>query len=237
MVRGLYSAASGMSGEVTRTEVIANNLANASTPGFKRDVVVKASFPAMFLRRLQDALPMARGLIQGLPAAVPDPRPPVGPMGTGSGPAEVVTDLRQGNVRVSSNPLDLSLAGPGFFVLAAPAGPRYTRAGNFSLDSEGYLVGPQGYRVMGRLLVVDFPDPAGLVKEGASLFAAGAGSGPAVPVAVPAVTQGALEMANVETVKEMVSLVEVFRAYEASQRAIQSQDQTLARVIDEVGDV
>jgi flagellar basal-body rod protein FlgG len=244
MAQGISAAVSGMHALWMRHEVLANNLANASTPGFKRDDVL----------------------------LVPETPPPTQTSLTGSVPGPLYlasaiqwTDYSQGPLQPTGRPLDVALDGPGFFVVDTPAGPRYTRNGALHVSADGYLTTARGLRVqgeggpirleagrlaigqrgeiqvdgrtLGTLKVVDFPTPYQLVKQGAGLYA------PADPLATPRaaagyeVVGGTLEGANVSPVETMVSMIEVLRTYEATQKAIQATDEINGEAVNEVGRV
>lgn len=282
MIRGLYTAAAGMAGEQLRLDVVSNNLANADTPGFKRDVAVFHSFQEMLIARLDDGTRPGPGA-QGAGShggAAPAQRPwPVsqrflnpasgqgqtvlGALGTGSYVDEVWTVHAGGNLQRTDQALDLALEGPGFFVLDTPAGPRYVRT--LSLSPEQGLVTGEGFAVMGQfgplpdfpgdwrvdeqgtvwldgdvfdyLQVVDFPNRDGLQKLGQTVFAATGASGEPEELIEPIVRPGYLERSNINPVSEMVQLINILRAYEANQKAIQAQDQTLDRAANEIGRV
>jgi flagellar basal-body rod protein FlgG len=144
MVRGLYTGASGMIVQMGRMDVISNNLANVNTPSFKRDLAVMKSFPEMLIRRINDdgvrILPQIGSY---------DLMPVVGKMGTGVELNEVFTEFTQGAFQQTSNDFDIALEGRGFFTVDTGDGVRYTRNGSFLLDSEGYLVTKDGYKVLG----------------------------------------------------------------------------------------
>lgn len=254
MIRGLYTACAGMLAQQARQDVVANNLANINTPGFKKDVVVYRAFPTMLVKRIGELRDTGQG---------EKPAPPVttGKLGTGSAVAEIVTDLSTGSLQKTDNPLDIALGSDGYFVVQTPNGERYTRDGCFKLDSNGILTTSQGYPVLGKtgiievgekqvtvdkrgnvnagdelldtLRVVRFGNPRSLVKIGDNLFEAG-GQTPA-EVTEPQVLQGYLELSNVNSVKEMVELITVVRAYEANQKVIQAEDQTLDAAVNRVG--
>lgn len=286
MIRGLYTAAAGMAGEQLRLDVVANNLANADTPGFKRDVAVFHSFQELLIARLEDGTrpaPGAQSASASFGAAAPLPPLPVsqrflsaahgagtaqrqttlGMLGSGSYVDDVWTVHAGGNHQRTDNPLDLALEGPGFFVLDTPQGQRYVRT--LSLSPERGLVTGEGYAVMGQfgplpdfpgdwrideqgtvwldgevfdfLQIVDFADRDGLQKIGQTVFAATDASGQPQPIAEPLVRPGYLERSNINPVSEMVQLINIMRAYEASQKAIQVQDQTLDRAANDIGRV
>lgn len=246
MIRGLYTAASGMLSEVIRNDATANNLANANTVGFKRDTAVNRDFANILMQRVDDG--------PGAPA--------IGRMGLGAVVDAIVPEMTQGSLREDGAAFDLALAGPGYFVVATPNGLRYTRNGNFSRSAQGELVTQDGWRVMGRngpvlvngnavkigddgrvfvdgvyrdtLQVVDFPG-ALPQKEGAVLFIAPPGVAP--QPAAARVQQGFLEMANVNVVTEMVNMISGYRAYEANAKMVQTQDGLLDKAVNEVGKV
>lgn len=260
MIRGLYTAASGMVMEQTRNDTIANNLANVNTTGYKKDVAVFRTFPEMLLWRLTDAdKSQAKAA-----AAEQAPKPAlIGSMGTGVRVDGIFQVHSLGALRQTGATLDLALGGEGFFVVSTPQGERYTRNGSFSLDEEGYIVTTEGRRVLGRrgairvegkdvqvdarggvrvdgrladtLRIVDFADRNSLTKQGDSLFA-----GPQPVNLGPdrfRVLQGYLEQSNVNPVSEMVNMITAMRSYEANQKAIQAEDQLLNKVVNEVGKV
>lgn len=269
MLRGLYTSASAMLGETVRLDVTANNLANAATPGYKRDVAVFESFNRMLVARMGDAEggpgAVAPDYVRAVASAAPFGAPPpfgparLGTLGTGSFLDHVFPRLQVGNAVRTDNPRDLSLDGPGFFVVQTPAGVRYVRTlsltgpgmrlpdgarplgvdGEFPDDLDGFVVNPDGEvrvgdRVVGRLRVVNFPNPEWLLKEGATVFSATPAAGAPFDVSTP-VRSGALEASNAEPVREMVEMIAVMRAYEANQKAFQLQDGALDKAVNEVG--
>ncbi|MFW5694459.1 MAG: flagellar basal-body rod protein FlgF [Alkalispirochaeta sp.] len=285
MVRGLFTGASGMLAQQHRMDAVSNNLANADTSGYKRDVSVHKAFPELLLRRTGDD-----GIVQfpyrNEPVGSIDKAPVVGRLGTGVEQNEVFTIFEQGAVKETSNSFDLALEGDGFFVVDTPYGERYTRNGSFTIGPESLLVTQQGYPVLGEdgnpievqqnnfavdeqgrvfaneeflddpdrlvqmrengwdetvqigtLRLVGVDEPRYLQKEGGNLWNTTRESGDAVDrleADRPAVLQGFLETANVNPVTEMTQMIEVNRAYESNQKAIQTQDQSTARLIAEV---
>lgn len=228
----------------TRHQLLANNLANASTTGFKRDDLLRPA-PAPW-----GPVPTAVGW---WPAAGLPPAP------------EAWTDFSQGALRETGRELDLALEGPGFFVIDTPAGPRYTRAGAFVLTRDGQLSTPEGFPVLGeagpltlrsprpvvtgegevregnagvgRLRIVEFPPETRLRKVGGNLFAPDPEGVTPLPARAVRVAQGVLEAANVNPVEEMVGLISVLRAWEAYQRALQAMDETAREATEELGRV
>ena len=129
MIRGLYTAASGMVAQMRAQDISANNLANVSTTGYKKDLPALAAFPELFLHRFNDGPAGVLG-IGASPA-------PIGALGTGVWVEEVATNMKQGSLKETGRELDFALRGNGFFVLDTPGGRRYTRNGSFSIDAEG----------------------------------------------------------------------------------------------------
>lgn len=131
-----------------RLDAIANNLANADTVAYKRDVSVHKAFPELLLRRMSDdgvvQVPYRHDLLGSI-----DKAPVVGRLGTGVEQNEVFTIFEQGAVQETNNPFDVALEGEGFFVVDTPYGERLTRAGGFTLGPESLLVTQQGFPVLG----------------------------------------------------------------------------------------
>lgn len=252
MIRGLYTAASGMLSEMARTDVISNNLANINTAGYKKDRAIFRTFPEMDINRIDDPIAVS-------PGEKIDPRPFIGILGTGVLLDEINTDISQGPIKNTSNPLDLALAGQGFFAVQTPGGIRYTRDGSFTRDERGYLVTAEGYNVLGqngpiylpdgdeitinergdvysggnlmdRLQVVDFLNQRQILKQGDNLFTTNQQPVPANP----RVVQGALEESNVNPVGEMVNLITAFRAYEATSKVVMANDDTLGKAVNDI---
>jgi flagellar basal-body rod protein FlgF len=226
-------------------DVIANNLANVSTPGFKREAAKFEEY-------------------------VTHTRPAEGQNGTQAvsfvKDAGVMRDVSQGNVEQTGAPYDVAIAGKGYFAVQTPAGLRYTRDGHFSLDNNGNLVTTQGYQVQGdggaititpndgdiniapdgtissvvrgvgnqiaKLKVVDFADPSAMTKQGANLLSTG--QAPTAPASAN-LRQGALEASNVQPVIEISHMIEVMRAYEATATLSKSQEDMMRQAIDKLG--
>lgn len=143
VVRGIYTAASGMMAQRHRLDVIANNLANIDLTGYKKDLSVQKAFPEMLIRRINDD-----GLYK-FPKGYLETAPVIGKLGTGVEENEIYTSFEQGPLKITGNPLDLALTDEGFFVVQTPEGERYTRNGSFILGPEGILVTKDGYPVIG----------------------------------------------------------------------------------------
>jgi len=239
MERGLYIAASGMLAELVRQDQLANDLANASTPGYKADRSAQQSFGDMLLENSQTGAP-------------------VGALGGGVEISQIKTDLSQGPLQQTGEPLDVALDGPGFLAVSTPQGTRYTRNGQLTIDTKGNLATATGYEVLdaqgkpiaatpdlqigqdgtvtvggkqaGKIAIVSLTNPA---KIGDSLFSGAAGAAPSGT----ALQQGALEASGVNAARVMVDMIVSLRAYESGQKVIHSIDETLQRGIDSAGSV
>jgi flagellar basal-body rod protein FlgG len=143
MIRGWYTGASGMRAQQWRLDAVANNLANVTTDGYKKDVAAFKAFPEMLIRRQDDD-----GVYQH-PFGSADAAPIVGKMGTGVELTELYTCFDQGAPRETSSDFDVFLDGKGFFCIETPWGERYTRNGSFQLGKEGILETKEGYPVLG----------------------------------------------------------------------------------------
>lgn len=245
MIRGLYTAASGLAVQWERQEAIANNLANANTAGYKRDDLIGSTFEEHMIYAVRAGNSRYIGSATG------------GTVGFQS-----VTDFSPGELQQTGNPLDLALEGQGFFVVQTPQGERLTRNGEFTLDNAGNLVTRQGYKVLGekgpisfrgsaaeilgdgkilvgggvidQLRIVRPQNNAALQKEGANLYIGGGTWGTATGTQV---RQGFMEGSNVQSVMEMVRMIEVSRAYETNQKVLAAHDSALDKAVNEVGRV
>lgn len=168
MWRGLYTAATGMISEQKRTDVIANNIANAVTTGFKRDLTIHKEFHNMLIRRVNDFeeggtvglsvapfnsladLGTSREDVTQIKGFNADPfyRPNIGQLGLGDYIDEVAVNYEQGTLESTGNAFDLAIAGDGFFAVQTPQGVRYTRNGAFFKNNEGYLQDIRGYNLL-----------------------------------------------------------------------------------------
>jgi flagellar basal-body rod protein FlgG len=226
MDRGLYIAASGMLAEQIRQDQIANDLANASTPGYKADRTSQRTFNDLLLAN------SATGAT-------------VGPQSTAVQVDKVVTDFGARPLRTTDEPLDFAILGDGFFAVQTAKGVRYTRNGQFTLDPQSRLVTAQGDPVLdagGRTITatdgkvdprrIGVYDVTKARKEGDSLLtgtAAGAGTG--------TVQSGALESSGADAARSMVDMIASMRAFEAGQKVIQTIDETLGKAVTQVGSV
>lgn len=245
MYRGLYTAACGMNYQLHRQDVVANNLANIDTTGYKKDEAVGLSFRERLLYAID-----RRGI------------QPIGYTSPGVEVEEIYTDYTAGNYIITDNPLDLAISGGGFFLVDGENGPYLTRNGSFTRDAEGFLVTAEGEYVLGetgpialhgeqvgiasdgmiyvdnepvgRIMVVMPEEPASMEKVGHNRFRF---DGNWVQVGVETtVLQGKLEQANVNPIAEMVKMIDVTRAYEANQKTISVMDD-LMRAASELGRV
>ena len=255
MVRGLYTAATGMNVQAKRLEVISNDLANTTTTGYKKDVAVVASFQDVLMSRLNDTQ-------NGTPN-----NGTIGKITYGAKIDEVYTDFTQGSIVSTGEMVDVAIQGNGFFVVQTPNGEAYTRDGNFSINQYGELVTKEGYPVMGlegaitlgedflstggqvlinnqgeitldegyidTLELVSFEDNKSLTKMNDNLYS---GTGATLPFE-GSLIQGYLETANVNPVTAMVDMITVSRAYETNQKMIQVQDSLLGKAVNELGRV
>ncbi len=256
MIKGLYTAASAMMLQMSRQDVIANNIANVNTSGYKKDTVFCESFPQMLISRLGDKKINPDGELVSMPPVV------IGSLSTGAVVSNIITDHTAGNIKNTGVATDLALSGDGFFVIQTPDGERFTRDGSFKINDAGFLVNNVGYPVMNTenqpiaitgefnvqkngdilvdnqpiatLKIVDFADRRYLQKEGGWMNARGQGYN---VLQNPGVLQFYQESSNVNTMKEMVNLISATRAYEASQKVVQAVDETMGIAINDVGAV
>ena len=246
MTRGVYTAASGMLANQAAQDAIAQNLANASTTGYKEDVPRFESFQEALASRL-----------------TPGGSEGIGQLGSGAGLRDTTTNFADGSVVQSGNPLDVALSGDAALVLQTPNGPRLTRDGSLTLDAGGTIVetsgglpvlgdtnrpltipartkditiSPSGEVMadgtrVGRLRLAGLSAADQPVKVGDNQFAV-ARLRPASATAV--VRQGYLEQSNVNIVKEMVSMISVMRAYETNQKMMQAEDDATGKSVNDV---
>lgn len=248
----LRAAASGMMAQQTRTEIIAHNLANVNTPGFKRS---RAHFEDLLYQTVQGQQVLGQNDSQTAPAIQ---------VGRGTRLAAVQRLHEQGPIEQSGRNLDVAIEGDGFFQVQLPNGDlAYTRDGSLQISDQGMLVTNAGYALqpairipsdateltisqtgvvsvrrgrdvtpteVGRLELARFANPSGLVSLGQNLLAPTASSGQPV-LAFPndegmgRLQQGSLEGSNVEIVQEMVEMIAAMRAYELSSKAVKTSDE------------
>jgi len=229
MLQGYYSAATGMNAALNNQDILAENLAHAPVPGYRRQGLAFESY------------------VQ--PPPTPTQGKPSAPL-HGARVAQHATSFTPGPMQHTGNPLECAIQGEGFFVLEGPQGPLYTRNGQFQINAEGQLVSHSGYAVrgsggplripqnaanirisqdgtvsadntqIGQLSYVTFNDPSKLVRTGTTLFHAP--EGVSSQAATASIRQGYREGSNVDVVREMVQMVVGMRQYDASAKALRS---------------
>jgi flagellar basal-body rod protein FlgF len=245
MIRGLYTAVSGMVATTRRMEVATNNLSNAETVGYKQERTAGAAFDEQLVAR------MAAGHGQDL-----------GRLSLANVPQVPALDLGQGALQATDRALDLALEGPGFLTLDTAQGTRYTRDGSLTRDADGYLTTQAGARVLGengpiqvgggavsidvdgtvrsgdaavdRLKVVEFGADDVLERVGRNELVPQQRDLQPQAAAMTSVRQGYVEASNVDVTGVMTSTLGLQRAYEANQRMIRSQDDLLSRAVSEI---
>ncbi len=245
MIKGLYTSAEGMIPLMAKQDQISNNLANINTTGYKKSSLVTRSFREFLKNDIEQPFVNEGTVID-----------------------EVAIDFSQGGLKQTGVPLDVAIEGEGFFTVDTPQGRRYTRNGNFSIDSDKRLVTSKGFPVIatmgdgtesivkadgdnfsilgdgtvvvdgdnvGKLKMATFDKPYKLLREGGSLYKT---SNPDALVYESndfKLQQGFLETSNADPIRSMVDMISVFRTYEANQKAIHAQDETLGKAVNEVG--
>ncbi|WP_292934993.1 flagellar basal-body rod protein FlgG [Noviherbaspirillum sp.] len=257
MIRSLWISKTGLDAQQTQMDVIANNLANVNTAGFKRS---RAVFEDLLYQTVRQPGAQSSQQTQ-LPTGLQ--------IGTGVRPVSAERVFTQGNLQQTNNEKDLAIQGVGFFQVLMPDGSTaYTRDGSFSIDNQGQLVTASGYVIqpavtvpanaitmsigrdgtisvtqpgvnapvqIGAIQLATFVNPAGLDAKGENLFMETAASGSPntnTPGSNGAGTlaQGYVETSNVNVVEELVSMIQTQRAYEINSKAIQTSDQMLQRL-------
>ncbi|MCQ2976782.1 MAG: flagellar basal-body rod protein FlgF [archaeon] len=246
MVRGLYTAATSMQVQMNKMDVITNNMANADTIGYKKDVMAQESFSSSLAKRI-DELGETK----------------IGKMKVGVGTTRVATNFETGNLKNTGGALDVAIEGTGFLVVDTKRGERYTRMGDLTLDAEGYLKDANGDKVkddtdndiiipsggnitistngvitvdgneIAKLQIVDFEDLNYLEKEGNGLYKTM--NGATEKEFTGNIRQGFVEGSNVNIVKEMVNMISLNRNYEANQKVIQTHDSLMDKAVNDVG--
>jgi flagellar basal-body rod protein FlgF len=251
----MYIAAAGALACEKRLQIISNNLANANTVGFKMDqghmkLIDSADLPSQGAGDTEDLAASRAHLFWNNFSSY--------------------TDHSNGALKQTDNDFDLALVGKGFFSVQTPDGIRYTRKGDFTLNSEGVLVTGNGWPVLGEggeitvqnkenphkfakfivdetgnvsvdgkqvdnLRIVDFAEISQLRKTGDTLFKPSDDKAAEAKVEDVKVSQGFIEMSNVDSVKMMTEMIEVLRGYESYQKVIQSVDETYSQAINQIG--
>ncbi len=239
------AAASGIRARMESLDMLANNIANASSPGFKSD----REFFGLYLSAEANDSPAGT-----TPAVLP-----------------VIerrwTDFAQGSITPTGNPLDLALNGKGFFVANAPSGPLFTRDGSFRISKQGELETLDGYTVqaqngkpiqldnskpvdispvgmvrqggqdISQISIVDFEDPAALAKRGNNYFRSDISSVQPAAATKTEIQQGRLEAANSQPAESAVRLVNVMRQFESLQKAMSIGNEMNRQAVQEVAKV
>jgi len=253
MIRALWTAASGMQAQQLNIDVIANNLANVNTTGFKKS---RADFQDVMYQNIKTTGAPTTNSTQAAGIEI----------GLGTTPAAVTKVFTAGNITQSGNELDMAIEGEGFFQIQMPDGTTsYSRAGSFKRDGQGRVVTTEGYPLMpemvipsnatkinvgndgtvsvvqsgqgsattiGTIQLATFQNPAGLSSQGRNLYkitdASGdATTGTAGQNGIGTISQGFLEMSNVNVMEEMVNMIVGQRAYEINSKAVQAADDML----------
>ncbi len=244
MIRGLYTAVSGMLAAWQRLQVTANNLANVATPGYKQERTAAGSFDEQLVAQLTNTT--------------------VEPLGVLS-LAEVATtptlDLAQGPLQATGRDLDIALEGPGFLVVQTEAGVRYTRDGTLARDADGFLTTATGARVVGvggpiqvpagtlafdpdgtvrvddapvgQLQLVEFPPEQTFRRVGWNQLEPADGAAPQ-PAAATRVRSGFIEGSNVDVSGTLTLALALQRAYDANLRLVQYQNDLLQRAVTDI---
>jgi flagellar basal-body rod protein FlgG len=238
----VYQAAAGALLQQMRLDLLSNNLANVNTVGYKAD---KPVF------RVNTDQPMSNTMA---PSTYLSPYAP---------PMEKRIDYSQGSLQQTSNHLDAAIVGNGFFEIQTPDGPRYTRKGSFSINTQGVLSTSEGWPVMGQggdiqingnridineqgdvyvddtlvdsLKIVDFAKPYDLEKRGDNLLAPAKPDIRQEPAEGYRIAQGFIESSNVDAIRTMTDIIETLRVFETYQRVMRSADAATAKTVSEVG--
>ena len=257
MIRSLWISKTGLDAQQTQMDLIANNLANVSTNGFKR---ARAVFEDLLYQTLRQPGAQSSQQTQ-LPSGLQ--------IGTGVRPVATERIFTQGNLQQTGNARDVAIQGNGFFQVLLPDGATaYTRDGSFQSDSQGQLVTSSGFHVqpaitippntlsitiardgtvsvmvpgsatptqVGSMQLVSFVNPVGLQSFGENLYLQTASSGTPNPNTpgtngLGLLNQGYVETSNVNVVEELVSMIQTQRAYEINSKAIQTSDQMLQKL-------
>lgn len=258
MLKGLYTAHTGLRNEQNRMDIMTNNLANASTVGYKKEGSTSQSFGDVLAVKVKDA---SVGLAIRQPLGINNPGVKIG---------ENYTDYTQGSFRITDNTYDLAISGEGFFAIeftnkAGETSTKYTRAGDFTLNKDGYLVTNEGDYVLdvnsrrikinplsdaaikkdgsieqngvkvAQIGLVDFADYDYLEKYGETYYQPVEGA--EIIASNADIYSGYLEMSNVQVVSEMVEMINITRQYESNQKIVQTYDSSLEIAVNQLGRV
>jgi flagellar basal-body rod protein FlgG len=257
MLRALKTAALGMTAQQLNVDVIANNLANINTTGFKKSTI---EFQDLLYENIES------GRVAGEKGYE---KPANLQIGLGNRPISSFRSFSEGNITESGNALDFAIEGQGFFQVQMPDGTfAYTRDGSFKVNPNGYLVNNSGLKIypeislpdnvgsinvsqdgvisvlvsgsseaeeIGQIELVNFMNPAGLVAKGGNLFVHSESSGEPVYAnpgeeGMGLLIQSYLEKSNVDVAQEMINLIVAQRSYEINSKAIKTADEILGLV-------
>ena len=264
MLRGFYTATSGMTTQQRYQEALGNNIANMNTPGYKADQASIRSFPELLIQAQgKKSIPTTRGLNISMGQQI-------GSLNTGVYVQEILPNFSQGDIRETNISTDLALVqgtlpdetGGLFFSVQNDAGEvRMTRNGNFTVDGQGFLVTNEGYYVLSQAGNpiqtggLDFTvTPNGVLQTPGQNLALGIvyaddvnslvkddanlfdGEAAAVPAGVDyTVQQGFLEQSNVDAASTMTEMMNSYRMFEMNQRVLRAYDESLGKAVTEIG--
>ena len=249
MLKGIYTAAAGMLATTTAIDTLASNLANVNTVGYKANRLSYQTFPEMMLNKVEN-----------------NEKTSIGSMVNGSKIYGSYVNFAEGGVQQTGNPLDMAIHGDGFFhVKDANGQSYYTRAGNFTVDSNGYVVTPTGEFLQGKsgniqlnmangpvtinssggisakgqnvdqVELTHFQDNQTLQKLSDNLYTTTPASQETTDTKPFSIQQGALEQSNVNPVSELVNNIQGMRLYEALQKNIHMHNDALTKTVNDVG--
>jgi len=251
MLRGLYTAYTGMRNEQYRMDIMSNNLANADTTGFKKEGSTSQAYAEVMAVKIKDV------------SENPNTPRRLGKMSLGVKIGETFTDFSQGSLRDTGNTYDIAIGGSGFFNIeftnkAGETSTKYTRDGGFTITKDGYLVTKDGDYVLGEngriqlsttagttvfdrsgnifqddrlvasLKITDFEDTNYLTHYGETMWDAKEGA-VQQDAEDAQIYQGYLEMSNASVVKEMVNMITISRQYESNQKMLTTFDESLEK--------
>jgi len=248
MLRGMYTAGTGMLLQRRLMENITHNITNADTTGYKKEYVVSHSFDEVMIRRINDSAVLGHTWTAG-------------PLNLGTQVDRLYINFDTGAFDGTERPTDFALVGDVFFVVQTEAGERYTRCGAFYIDEVGYLTDGEGHFLLGEngpiyvgglnfqvnelgnvfvggqltdtIRLASFDDNDTLRKQGSNLFYAL--EAPQAVTSPHRILQGVLETSNVDIAREMVDMITVFRTYETNQRILTMIDETAGKAVNEIG--
>ena len=259
MLKNIYTPTAGALAQERLLEVIANNLANVNTTAFKGDTVTFTMLNPEPEKTYASPIPPAKFKFD-----FDDMMPLRGNEMSYVGVAEMSRDLTQGPALETKNKADLMIEGPGYFAVQTDEGRRFTRAGDFTLGTDGALVTKEGHPVLGdkgiiyvrsgqfevshtgevlqdgqfvdRIALFNFPD-SGLERVGHNLMHYGGPEGALTRVVNPMMAQGYLEGSNVNSIKNLTAMIVAHRSFEAYQKAVANYDKMMDKSSNSIGDL